>query len=65
MRGLVVLCLLAWLSGCGATRHARSVEESGFLSGAYSMMREGKNDEALRIRILSYWKSYKKIMIYR
>ena len=66
IRGLVVLCLLGWLSGCGATRQARSVEESGFLSGAYSMMREGKSDEALRVyrNPNADWKSYKKMMIY-
>jgi hypothetical protein len=64
--GLLALLLLVWLSGCGATRQARSVEESGFLSGAYSMMREGKSDEALRIyrNPKADWKSYKKIMIY-
>lgn len=36
-------------SGCGATRHARSVEPSGFLQDLYAQMREGQGDEALRV----------------
>ncbi len=35
--------------GCGATRHARSVEPSGFLQDIYPHMREGKGDEALLV----------------
>lgn len=66
MNGLLVLLLLGWLSGCGATRQARSVEESGFLGDADSQMREGKSDEALRIyrNPNADWKSYQKVMIY-
>lgn len=66
MKGLLLLVLLGLLSGCGATRHARSVEESGFLSEAKSRMRDGENDEALRIyrNEKAEWKSYKKMMIY-
>ncbi len=66
MNGVLFFVLLALLSGCGATRQARSVEESGFLSGTYSMMRERKSDEALRIyrNEKADWKSYKKMNLY-
>ncbi|MFZ1745419.1 MAG: DUF3313 domain-containing protein [Nitrospirales bacterium] len=65
MNGVLFLVLLGLLSGCGATRQARSVEESGFLSEAKSRMRDGENDEALRIyrNEKADWKSYKKMMI--
>lgn len=65
MNGVLFLVLLGFLSGCGATRQARSVETSGFLSEAQSQMRDGENDEALRIyrNEKADWKSYKKMMI--
>ena len=37
------------LAGCAATKHARSVEQSGFLKDLYPLMREGKDDESLYI----------------
>ena len=43
----VVACVT--LAGCAATKHARSVEPSGFLQDLYPQMREGKGDEALLV----------------
>lgn len=37
------------LAGCVATKHARSVEPSGFLQDLYPQMRQGKGDEALLV----------------
>ena len=46
---LVVLALAGLLAGCAAGSQARSVQESGFL-GDYSMLREGKDGEAVARR---------------
>lgn len=43
--GLVALSV----AGCAATKHARSVERSGFLQDLYSEMRAGEGDEALLV----------------
>ncbi len=37
------------LSGCSASKQARSVEHSGFLGGLYTQMQEGKEGEALLV----------------
>jgi hypothetical protein len=46
---LLVVAFSIPFGGCGATRHARSVEPSGFLQDLYPLMRDGKGDEALRV----------------
>ena len=46
---LLFVAVSVSLVGCGATRHARSVEPSGFLQDIYPHMREGKGDEALLV----------------
>jgi hypothetical protein len=46
---LLALVISMTMAGCGATRHARSVEPSGFLQDVYPHMREGKGDEALLV----------------
>jgi hypothetical protein len=48
-------CAMVWavlsvmLTGCGATKQARSVTPSGFLQDLYPEMREGKGNEALLV----------------
>jgi hypothetical protein len=53
-----------FLSGCAATQQRRNVEQSGFL-GDYSMLQEGKKDEALLVykNPDADWASYKKIIL--
>ena len=46
---LLFVAVSVAFAGCGATRHARSVEPSGFLQDLYAQMREGKGDEALLV----------------
>lgn len=62
---LLLVCVVGSLGGCGATREARSVEQSGFLGDVYSQMHEGKDDEALLVyrNEKADWKSYEKVMI--
>jgi len=64
VRGFVLLALAGVLAGCSATSQARSVQESGFL-GDYSMLREGKEGEALRVykNPKVNWASYNKVML--
>jgi len=59
--GVLILMLLI---GCAATRQARDVEKTGFLDD-YSILREGKEDEALLVyrKPGVNWISYSKIMI--
>ncbi|MEO8325304.1 MAG: DUF3313 domain-containing protein [Nitrospirota bacterium] len=66
MNALLLVCVVGLLSGCGATRQARSVEQSGFLGDVSSQMHEGKDDEALLVyrNEKADWKSYTKVMIY-
>jgi hypothetical protein len=42
---MVCAVLSGILTGCGATKQARSVTMSGFLQDLYPEMREGKGDE--------------------
>lgn len=60
----VGLSILLFLFGCSATRHARSVEKTGFLDD-YSILREGKDDEALLVyrnpKVI--WTSYSKVLV--
>ncbi|HLZ34657.1 MAG TPA: DUF3313 domain-containing protein [Nitrospira sp.] len=44
--GLLLAIVILTLTGCAATRQARSVETSGFLEDLYPQMREGTGDEA-------------------
>lgn len=62
---LLLVCVVGSLSGCGATREAQSVEQSGFLGDVYSQMHAGKDDEALLVyrNERTDWKSYEKVMI--
>jgi hypothetical protein len=60
----LVLILLVGLSGCASTQQARSAKESGFL-GDYSILKEGKKDEALLIykNPQADWKKYRKVIL--
>ena len=60
----LVFVLSLFLVSCAGTQQTRSVEQSGFL-GDYSMLREGEDDEALRIykNPKTDWKSYTKVII--
>ncbi|HEV2172614.1 MAG TPA: DUF3313 domain-containing protein [Nitrospira sp.] len=46
---MVWMALSVMLTGCGATKQARSVTTSGFLQDLYPEMREGKGNEALLV----------------
>ncbi len=50
-RQIVILGVTVALlvGGCAATKHARTVEKSGFLADVYPLMHKGKEDEALLV----------------
>ena len=60
----VVIVLAMLLTGCATTTQSRSVEKSGFL-GDYSMLEEGKDDEALLVFVdeSADWSAYDKVRI--
>ncbi len=61
---IIGVLILILLTACAATRQARDVEKTGFLDD-YSILREGKEDEALLVyrKPGVNWISYSKIMI--
>ena len=60
----LTLVFSMFFMSCAGTQQTRSVEQSGFLDD-YSMLHEGKDDEALRIfkNPKADWKSYTKVII--
>jgi hypothetical protein len=64
LNALAVLALAGVLTGCAAGSQARSVQQSGFL-GDYSMLREGKEGEALLVykNPNVNWASYDKVLL--
>ncbi len=66
--GILLAAVLVLLTGCAATKQARTVTTSGFLQDLYPQMREGKGDEALLVYRnpnvdWSAKASYKKILL--
>jgi hypothetical protein len=64
-RILGATCAVALIAGCAATQQARDVETSGFLGSDYGLLREGQNDEALRVyrNPNAEWAAYDKIKL--
>lgn len=49
LHGILGIVIVGLLVGCGSTKQARSVEQSGFLGDIYPLLREGKEGEALLV----------------
>jgi hypothetical protein len=62
--GLTGLLFLMFITGCAATHQMREAKKSGFL-GDYSMLREGKDEEALLVYIHPEinFNRYKKVIL--
>ncbi len=49
IKGIVLVMVVVWSTGCAQTEQPYSVEPSGFMGNLYPLMREGKEDEALLV----------------
>ena len=49
IQAIICFVVLGLLAGCGATKQARDVDQSGFLGDIYPKLREGKEGEALLV----------------